>query len=119
MDGVLQISMFFSASILASLFALILSEHWSQNDAKIDAKMIQSWFWVASGAADVDLEHFLVVFGILSISDDFYGLQKSAKNRKNRAKPPPVPENALEASAKAPAPGLQINGDLYNNPWKT
>ena len=34
----------------------------SQNDAKIDAKIIKNRIWAAKGATNVDLEYFLVVF---------------------------------------------------------
>ena len=34
-----------------------------QNEAEIDAKIIQSGFWPAMGPADVDFDYFLVAFG--------------------------------------------------------
>ena len=40
----------------------IFDEKGSQNDAKIDAKIIKNRFWAAKGATHVDLEYFLVVF---------------------------------------------------------
>ena len=40
----------------------ILMQNGSQNDAKIDAKIIKNRFWAAKGATDVDLEYFLAVF---------------------------------------------------------
>ena len=58
----------------------------SQNDAKIDAKIIKKWFWAAKGAANVDLEYSWVVFWKIWIFDDFRVLQKSAKNRTNADK---------------------------------
>ena len=33
-----------------------------QNEAKIDAKIIEDRFWAARGATHVDLEYFLEVF---------------------------------------------------------
>ena len=55
--------MTFWASILALIFAWIFIENGSQNEAKIDAEIQENRFWVAGGAANVDLEHFLVAFG--------------------------------------------------------
>ena len=40
----------------------ILMKKGSQNDAKIDAKIIKKRFWAAKGAANVDLEYFWAVF---------------------------------------------------------
>ena len=40
----------------------ILMKNGSQNDAKIDAKIIKNRFWAATGATNVDLEYFLAVF---------------------------------------------------------
>ena len=54
-----------------------------QNEAEIDAEIVQSRFWVARGAADVDFDCFLVVFLRSQIFDDFSIGEKSAKNREN------------------------------------
>ena len=39
-----------------------LMETESQNEVKIDAKIIKDRFWAARGATHVDLEYFLEVF---------------------------------------------------------
>ena len=54
-----------------------------QNEAEIDAEIIQSRFWVARGAADVDFDYFLGAFLRSQIFDDFSIGEKSAKNREN------------------------------------
>ena len=54
-----------------------------QNEAEIDAEIIQSRFWAARGAADVDFDYFLVAFLRSQIFDDFSIGEKSAKNREN------------------------------------
>ena len=43
----------------------------SQNDVKIDAKIIKNRFWAAKGATNVDLEYFLAVFLGMHFFDDF------------------------------------------------
>ena len=40
----------------------ILMKTGGQNEAKIDAKIIEDRFWAARGATHVDLEYFLEVF---------------------------------------------------------
>ena len=42
-----------------------------QNEAKIDAKIIEDRFWAARGATHVDLEYFLEVFWGRRFFDDF------------------------------------------------
>jgi len=61
----------FWAWILALIFAWTRIENGSQNEAKIDAEIEVFRFWVAGGAANVDLEHFLVAFGRVRNSNDF------------------------------------------------
>ena len=56
----------------------------TQNEAEIDAKIIQSRFWVARGAADVDFDYFLVAFGEILVLVDFSSV---AQNRQNQEKP--------------------------------
>ena len=38
-------------------------ENGSQNDANIDAKIIENQFWAAKALANVDLEYFLAKLG--------------------------------------------------------
>ena len=54
-----------------------------QNEAEIDAKIIQSRFWAARGAADVDFDYFLVAFLRSQIFDEFSIGEKSAQNQGN------------------------------------
>ena len=51
-----------------------------QNEAEIDAEIIQSRFWAARGAADVDFDYFLGGFLRSPIFDEFSIGKKSAKN---------------------------------------
>ena len=53
-----------------------------QNEAEIDAEIIQSRFWAARGAADVDFDYFLGGFLRSPIFDEFSIGKKSAKNLK-------------------------------------
>ena len=50
-----------------------------QNEAEIDAKIIQSRFWAARGAAHVDFDYFLGGFLRSPIFDEFSIGKKSAK----------------------------------------
>ena len=52
-----------------------------QNEAEIDAEIIQSRFWTARGAADVDFDYFLGGSLRSPIFDEFSIGKKSAKNR--------------------------------------
>ena len=53
-----------------------------QNEAEIDAEIIQSRFWAARGAADIDFDYFLGGFLRSPIFDEFSIGKKSAKNLK-------------------------------------
>ena len=55
----------------------------TQNEAEIDAKIVESRFWAARGAADVDFDYFLVAFLRSQIFDDFSIGEKLAKHQKN------------------------------------
>ena len=50
-----------------------------RNEAEIDAEIIQSRFWAARGAADVDFDYFLGGFLRSPIFDEFSIGKKSAK----------------------------------------
>ena len=52
-----------------------------QNEAEIDAEIMQSRFWAARGAADVDFDYFSVAFLRSPIFYEFSIGKKSAKNQ--------------------------------------